>query len=178
VKFQGLTSQQAVKFTMRAILFRTPAHILEASHAESSLLSFLFVNVDPTNVLFSPFVGDCRIDNDRGQPGKEARLPAEPADVFESAQHRFLNQIVGFICIRGITARKAVKHLLVAAEQFTQSARISVLGCDDEFFIATLPAATFCRLEQSSGAQFACECQLRLACQLHCILHMRSESAP
>jgi hypothetical protein len=47
------------------------------------------------------------------------RFPAEPVHVRECAQHRFLNQIVGFIGIRGITARRAVQHFLVAAEQFT-----------------------------------------------------------
>jgi hypothetical protein len=138
----------------------------------------LFVKGNPANVLFSPFVGDRCIDNDGVQPSQKARLPAEPSNVSAGAQHGFLNQVVRFICICGITARKAVKHLLVAAEQFTQSAGLSVLSCDDEFFIATLSAATFYGLEQSSRTHFAREFRLRLAYQLHCILLMRPDSAP
>jgi hypothetical protein len=129
-------------------------------------------------VLFSPFVGERRIDNDGVQPANESRLSAEPANVPDGAQHRFLNQVVGFICIRCITARNAVQHLLVAAEQFTQSAGLSALGRDHEIFVATLRTASFYHLEQSSRTQFACECRLRPACQLHCILQMRRQSAP
>ena len=163
---------------MRVILFRIPAHVPEPSQEESSLLSSLFVKGDPANVLFSPIVGERCIDNDGVQPGNEARLPAEPFNISNGAQHRFLNQVVGFIRIRGITARNAVQHLLVAAEQLTQSAGLSVLGWDDEFFIAMLPAATIYGLEQSSRTQFARERQLWLAFQLHRIFHMRPESAP
>jgi hypothetical protein len=170
-------SQQAAEFAVRVFLFRIPAYIPEASHAESSILSILFVKVDPANVLLSPLDGESCIDNDGVQPGSKARLPAEPADVSDGAQHRFLNQIVGFICICGITARNAVQHLLVATEQRTQSAGISVLGCDDEFFIATLPVANFDVLEQNSRTHFVRKLRLRLACQLHCILRMRPESA-
>jgi hypothetical protein len=171
-------SQQAAQFAMRVFLFRIPACIPEASHAESSILSILFVKADPVNVLFPPFVRESCIDNDTVQPGSEARLPAKPVNVSDSAQHRFLNQVVGFICIRGIPARNAVQQRLVAAEQLTQSARLSVLDRDDEFFIATLPAANFYVQEQRSRTHFAREFRLRLACQLHCILRMRPESAP
>jgi len=174
----NLAPQQAAKFAMRVIFFRIPAHISQASQAESILLSFLFVEVDPANPLFLPFVGEGCIDGDRAQPGQKARLRAEPSNVAASAQHRFLNQVVCFICISGITARKAVKHLLVAAEQFTQSTGFSVLRCDDEFFIASLPTATFFALVRRSRIHFARERQFRLVCQLHCIPHMRPESAP
>jgi hypothetical protein len=51
---------------------------------------------------------------------------------------------VGFICTRGITTSNAEEHLLVATEQFAQRAGLSVLGCDDEFFIATwMASATY-----------------------------------
>jgi hypothetical protein len=100
---------------MRKFLFWITAHIPEASRAESSLLSLLFVKGNPANVFFSPFVGDRLIDNDGVQPSNEARLSAEPANVSDGAQHRFLNQVVGFLCIRGITARDAVQQFLVAA---------------------------------------------------------------
>jgi hypothetical protein len=162
---------------MRVVLFRIPAHISEASHAESSVLSLLFVKGDPADLLFSPFVGERRVDNDGVQPGNETRLPAESANVAEGAQHRFLHQVAGFICIRGVTARNAVQHLLVAAEQLIQSAGLSVLGSNDEFFIAALPAANIYGLEQSSRTQFARERQLRLTFQLHRILHMCPELA-
>jgi hypothetical protein len=84
---------------------------------------------------------------------------------------------VSFIRIRGITARKAVQHLLVPTEQFTQSAGLPILGCDDEFFIATLPGATFYDLKQIFRAQIARELLIQRAFQLHCILHTCPESA-
>ena len=49
---------------MRVILFRIPAHIPEASHAESSRLSFMFVKGNPANVLLSSLVGERGIDDD------------------------------------------------------------------------------------------------------------------
>jgi hypothetical protein len=75
----------------------------------------LFVKGNPANVLFSPFVGDRCIDNDGVQPRNEARLPTEPANVSDGAKHRFLNQVVGFFRIRGVTAGDAVQQFLVAA---------------------------------------------------------------
>jgi hypothetical protein len=64
VQFQGLAPQQAAKFSMRILFFRIPAHISEASHAESSLLSFLLVETEPSNVLFPPFIGERCVDCD------------------------------------------------------------------------------------------------------------------
>jgi hypothetical protein len=162
---------------MRVILFRIPAHIPEASQAESSLFSLLFIKGNPANMSFSPSFGERYIDNDGAQPGNEARLPAEPINVSNGAQHCLLNQVARIIRIRGITVRKAVKHIQVAAEQFTQSAGLSVLGCDDEFFIASLPTATFNGHKRGSGIPFARRRQVRVAFQLHCILQMRPESA-
>ena len=120
---------------MSVSLFRIQVHIREAFHAESILLSLLFVEVHPANVFFSPFDGERCIDKDGAQPGTEARPPAEPFNASNGAQHRFLNQILGFI--------------------------------------ASLPAAIFCGLEQSSWIYFARKREILFACQLHCILHMR-----
>src|SRR5208282_1946007 len=164
-------------FAVRVLLFRISSHIAKAPHTEPRPLIFLFVEVDPANVLFSPLIGERLIDNDGAQPGYEATLPAELAYVSEGAKHRFLNQVVGFICIRGITSRKAVQHSLVTAEQLAQSTGLSILGCNNEFFIAALPAVTCYVLEHSSRTQFARERRLRLECQLHRILHMRPKSA-
>jgi hypothetical protein len=160
---------------MSVVFFRIPAHIPKTSYAKSSFLFFVFVKKNPANAPFSSFLRERCIDEDGAQPGAEPRFPSELSNVPESAQHCFLNQIVGFIRIGGITTRKAEEHLLVAAEQFPKSAGFSALPRDDEFFVTTLLAAIF---ERTFRIQFAHERQLRLVCQLHRILHMRPELAP
>jgi hypothetical protein len=70
---------------MGVILFRIPAPVSEASHAESSILFFLFVKVDPMNAPFSPFLRERGVDNDGIHPVNKSRVPAESGNVSDGA---------------------------------------------------------------------------------------------
>jgi hypothetical protein len=80
-----------------------------------------------------------------------------------------LNQIAGIIRIRGITKREVVQLILMATEQFTQCTRISASGGDDEFFIASLPTATFNIEESRAMPQINQKRQFWFSCLLHFI---------
>jgi hypothetical protein len=143
MQFSNLAPQQAAKLAARVLIFRIRADIPQASVAASSVSCILFVEIDPMNTLFPSPDGNRCVDDNGNQPGGKAALSAELSNVLAGAECGFLNRFVGFVgCCRD-AAGKAIQHFPVAAEQLVQGARFSALGCNDEFFIAPLPAATF-----------------------------------
>ena len=72
------------------------------------------------------------IDGDLDQPGAEARLPTELANVLESFQHRFLSHIfrVGLIAQNGEC--RAVDAPFVGPNQLVENLMLTILNVPDQ----------------------------------------------
>jgi len=177
-QFPNLAPQQAAKLAARVLIFRIRADIPQASVAASSVSCILLVEIDPMNAFSLAPDGNRCVDDNRDEPGGEATLSAELSNVFAGAEYGFLNRFVGFVGCCCDAAGKAIQHVPVAAEQLVQGARFSALGCDDEFFIAPLPATTFNVKDLRATFCFSYRRQLCFSFRLHFSIPMRPELAP